>query len=118
MDIKLNTVNQAFFNQKSTVASTTDASEQVTGAQQRQDEQNAQEGISEKLANLTEKLNKQMDVLDTNVRFGFNDKINSMYIKVIEKNTGKEIRQIPSEEAMRLAEHLRDFIGIIFDKES
>lgn len=86
----------------------------------KQDEQNTQtkESLNEKLANIAEKLNKQMDFLDTNVRFGFNDKIDSMYIKVVEKNTGKEIRQIPTEEAMRLAEHLRDIVGMIFDKES
>ncbi|MCW0468370.1 flagella length regulator FlaG, partial [Campylobacter jejuni] len=34
------------------------------------------------------------------------------------KSTGREIRQIPSEEAMRLAEYFRDVIGMIFDKES
>lgn len=37
---------------------------------------------------------------------------------VTEKSTGREIRQIPSEEAMRLAEYFRDVIGMIFDKES
>ncbi|EJO8160769.1 flagellar protein FlaG [Campylobacter jejuni] len=37
---------------------------------------------------------------------------------VSEKSTGREIRQIPSEEAMRLAEYFRDVIGMIFDKES
>ncbi|EAJ2878521.1 flagellar protein FlaG [Campylobacter coli] len=77
-----------------------------------------QEGLSEKLADIAQKLNEQMDSLDTNVRFGYSDKINSMYISVTEKSTGREIRQIPSEEAMRLAEYFRDVIGMIFDKES
>ncbi|EBD1719740.1 flagellar biosynthesis protein FlaG [Campylobacter coli] len=77
-----------------------------------------QEGLSEKLADIAQKLNEQMDSLDTNVRFGYSDKINSMYISVTEKSTGIEIRQIPSEEAMRLAEYFRDVIGMIFDKES
>lgn len=77
-----------------------------------------QRGVSEKLADITKKLNEQMDSLDTNVRFGYSDKIGSMYISVTEKSTGREIRQIPSEEAMRLAEYFRDVIGMIFDKES
>lgn len=77
-----------------------------------------QQGVSEKLADITKKLNEQMDSLDTNVRFGYSDKIGSMYISVTEKSTGREIRQIPSEEAMRLAEYFRDVIGMIFDKES
>ncbi|HDZ4932249.1 FlaG family protein [Campylobacter jejuni] len=77
-----------------------------------------QQGVGEKLADIVKKLNEQMDSLDTNVRFGYSDKIGSMYISVVEKNTGKEIRRIPSEEAMRLAEYFRDAIGMIFDKES
>lgn len=58
-----------------------------------------------------------MDSLDTNVRFGYSDKIGSMYIsvteKVLEGNPSNS-----SEEAMRLAEYFRDVIGMIFDKES
>lgn len=82
------------------------------------EEENQQEGLSEKLADITQKLNEQMDSLDTNVRFGYSDKIGSMYISVTEKSTGREIRRIPSEEAMKLAEYFQDVIGMIFDKES
>ncbi|MBK1964212.1 flagellar biosynthesis protein FlaG [Campylobacter novaezeelandiae] len=77
-----------------------------------------QEGLGEKLSDITKKLNEQMDSLNTNIRFAFNDKIGSMYISVTEKNTGREIRQIPSEEAMRLAEYFRDALGLIYNKES
>lgn len=74
--------------------------------------------ISQRTSETQASLNIQMDSLDTNVRFGYSDKIGSMYISVTEKSTGREIRQIPSEEAMRLAEYFRDVIGMIFDKES
>ncbi|MCZ0772021.1 FlaG family protein [Campylobacter hepaticus] len=77
-----------------------------------------EQDMKERLADIVKRLNEQMESLDTNVRFGYSDKIGSMYISVTEKNTGKEIRKIPSEEAMRLAEYFRDFIGMIFDKES
>ncbi|MFQ6341810.1 FlaG family protein [Campylobacter sp. VTCC 70190] len=82
------------------------------------DDGQKEQGLSEKLADIAKKLNEQMDSLDTNVRFGYSDKIGSMYISVTEKSTGREIRQIPSEEAMRLAEYFKDVIGMIFDKES
>ncbi|MCW1360541.1 FlaG family protein [Campylobacter sp. US33a] len=76
------------------------------------------ESINEQLSKLTEKLNQQAESLGTNIKFGFNDKIHSMYVSVTEKHTGRLIRQIPSEEALKLAEHLQDVIGMIFDKES
>ncbi|EKG0062887.1 flagella length regulator FlaG [Campylobacter jejuni] len=86
---------------------------QTDRSQGQEGDDGQQRGVSEKLADITKKLNEQMDSLDTNVRFGYSDKIGSMYISVTEKSTG-----IPSEEAMRLAEYFRDVIGMIFDKES
>lgn len=75
-----------------------------------------QEQIKENLNNIANELNDQMSTLNTNLEFGFNDKINSMYIDVHEKSTGRLIRKFPTEEAMRLAEHLKEFVGILFDK--
>ena len=57
-----------------------------------------------------------MKSLNSDIKFGYNDKINTMYISVYEQSTGKTIRKIPSEEAMRLAAYSKEVIGIIFDK--
>ena len=72
--------------------------------------------ISAKLTETVGKLNKQMDSLGTNVQFGFNDKINIMFVDVVERSTGKQIRKIPTEEAMLLSEKMQEIIGTIFDK--
>ncbi len=63
-----------------------------------------------------DKLNKDMEALDTNVKIGFNDKINTMFVDVMEKSTGKMIRKIPTEEAMALSEKMREIVGTIFDE--
>ena len=81
----------------------------------REDTQNKQD-ISEKLTKTVSKLNEQMDSLGTNVQFGFNDKIKTMFVDVVERSTGKPIRKIPSEEAMLLTEKMQEIIGTIFDK--
>ena len=75
-----------------------------------------EEEIKEALTKRIESLNQQMDILNTNVKFGFNDKIDAMYVNVMEKHTGKTIRKIPTEEAMSLAEKMKEIVGIIFDK--
>ncbi|NPA74329.1 MAG: flagellar biosynthesis protein FlaG [Epsilonproteobacteria bacterium] len=72
--------------------------------------------IQKNLDNTVKKLNDQMDALSVNIRFGFNDKIDSMYVDVTEKSTGKLIRKIPSEETMKIAEKMKEIIGMIFDK--
>ena len=80
--------------------------------------QNAQDKkeIQQQLNETVKNLNKQMESLDTNISFGFNDKIESMYVSVMERSSGKLIRKIPTEEAMKLSEHFREIIGMIFDK--
>ncbi|EIC9149933.1 flagella length regulator FlaG [Campylobacter jejuni] len=112
MDTALANISQRTSETQASLNIQTDRSQSQGG------DDGQQRGVSEKLADITKKLNEQMDSLDTNVRFGYSDKIGSMYINVTEKSTGREIRQIPSEEAMRLAEYFRDVIGMIFDKES
>ncbi|ARJ57311.1 FlaG family protein [Campylobacter cuniculorum] len=89
---------------------------QTNSNQQREDEQN--KSLNERLNDVVKELNQQMDYLNSNVRFGFSDDINAMYVTVSERNTGKEIRQIPSDEAIKLTKYFRDAIGLIFDKES
>lgn len=75
-----------------------------------------QQDVSKKLDSTVEKLNKQMEALDTNVKFGFNDKINTMFVNVMERSSGKMIRKIPTEEAMKLSEKMQEIIGTIFDE--
>ena len=81
----------------------------------RENKQNEEE-INKELSNTVEQLNQQMNALDTNVKFGFNDKIDSMFVNVMERSTGKMIRKIPTEEAMSLAEKMKEIVGMIFDK--
>lgn len=75
-----------------------------------------EQDISQKLTTIVEKLNSNMRALDTNVMFGYNDKIGTMFVSVIERSTGKMIRKIPTEEAMLLSEKMQEIIGTIFDK--
>lgn len=72
--------------------------------------------IEKDLDKVTKKLNDQMESLKTNIRFAYNDKIDSMYVNVLEQDSGKLIRKVPSDEMMKLTEHFREIIGLIFDK--
>lgn len=73
---------------------------------------------TQQLKELASELNKQMDLLNTNIAFDFSDEIDRLYLRVLEKNTGKLIREFPSEEARALAGYFRNAVGLLFDKES
>lgn len=72
--------------------------------------------VATKLTQTVKDLNKQMELLDTNIKFGFNSDINLMYVDVTDKHTGETIRKIPSDEAMKLSERMKEIVGMIFDK--
>ncbi|MDD3463603.1 MAG: flagellar protein FlaG [Sulfurospirillaceae bacterium] len=82
---------------------------------QKEGQQDKQEMI-DSLNKTVDDLNNQMGALETNVRFGFNDKISTMFVNVMERSTGKMIRKIPTEEAMKLSERMKEIVGMIFDK--
>ena len=67
------------------------------------------------LEELTSKLNKEMEPLNPDIKFSYNDKINDLVVNVIDKNTDKVIRKIPSEEALKIMEKMRELVGALFD---
>ena len=74
--------------------------------------------LARKTREVTDRLNYQMQQLDTNVRFAYNEKLNLMVVQVKDAKTGEEITQLPSKEAIKISEYFRESIGILFDKES
>ena len=69
----------------------------------------------EKLQDLAHKLNKEMEPLNPDITFHFNDKIDNFVINVVDKNTDKVIRKIPSNEALKIMEKMRELVGALFD---
>ncbi len=81
------------------------------------EEQKIQEQ-KQKLNELAQQLNKELNPLNTNVTFGFNEDIEGLFVTVSEKDTNRIIRKIPSDEAMRLMAKMKEVVGIIFDKQA
>jgi flagellar protein FlaG len=74
------------------------------------------EATKEELQRLTEQLNKEMAPLNPDIKFHFNDKVEELVVNVIDKKTDKIIRKIPSDEALRIMEKMRELVGALFDE--
>jgi len=72
--------------------------------------------VKKELEEVTKQLNEEMSALNTTIRFGFNDKIDEMYVSVIDTKSDKVIRKIPSDEAMKLMAKMRELVGMLFDE--
>lgn len=95
---------------------TSPSKQQKVDENENEDKKYNEKEIKKKLQEITEQLNKEMDTLNTTIRFGFNDKVEEMYVSVIDTKDNRVIRQIPSEEAMQLAVKMRELVGMLFDE--
>jgi len=65
---------------------------------------------------ITEEINKNILVFDRRIQFETYKDTNRIYVKVVDAETGKVIREIPPEQMLKLAQNLKEMIGIIFDE--
>jgi len=71
---------------------------------------------SQELRVLAEEMNRHIEPLTTDIRFGFSDEIDGLFVNIIDARTNKIIRQLPSKEALEMSARMRELIGMIFDK--
>ena len=64
------------------------------------------------------KISEASEFLDKKVELRVNEDINRVIITVLEKGSNRVIREIPCEELQNLAAHLKEAIGILFDKKA
>ena len=64
---------------------------------------------------LVKDLNKEIGVLSTDLKFGFNTQAETLEISVINTHTNKVIRRFPTEEAVKLQTAMKEFLGFLFD---
>lgn len=75
-----------------------------------------QEQKTAKPEEVTKEFNNMSDSLNLDVKFAYNEKIDTVYINVTDKNTGRVIQKLPTEEAMKIKESMKDLVGVLFDE--
>ena len=63
-------------------------------------------------------LNEQLAVKKQGLGFSYDKSVKSPVIKVSNLHTGEVVRQIPSEEVLRIAHKLDDLRGILYNQKS
>ena len=78
--------------------------------------QNSEE-IKAKLDQAVNDLNDYMQKMDTNLRFGYNEPLNTLTVSLINAQNGDTIRQYPSEQVIRMRENLQEQIRSLFKEQ-
>jgi len=84
--------------------------------QKHQIDKKSKDEIRKELQKIVEELNREMNPLNIDLKFKFNDKIDELTVMVIDKKTNEVIREFPPKEALRLMEKMRELVGMLFDK--
>jgi len=63
-----------------------------------------------------ESVNQQLGGASEKVTFGYEAKLNRLYVQVTDKSSGEVIREIPSKDFIKHQLAMREMIGLILDK--
>ncbi len=93
------------------------ASDKIKKVKSEQDSQTLEAKLSiADTAKAVEEIQKICDMFDRKLQFRVNKDTNRVIIKVIDSNTEKVIREIPSEAIQKLQERLKEAAGFLFDE--
>jgi flagellar protein FlaG len=70
----------------------------------------------ENLSTAISMLNKQMQSTQRGLGFSYDDSKHTPVIKVTDVNSGEVVRQIPTEEVLKMAHHIDAVKGMLYNK--
>jgi flagellar protein FlaG len=59
-------------------------------------------------------INAQLETMNRSLQFNIDEKSKDIVVKIVDTKTGETIRQIPPDEVLRLREHFKEMVGLIF----
>ena len=72
--------------------------------------------IRERLVEISDLLSKDLESKSKSLKFSVDESTNRMLVTVSDKETGKVIKQIPSERLLKVAHSLAALKGILYDE--
>ena len=73
------------------------------------------EMIRDRLKEISESLNSEMKMRSRDLQFSVDELTNRFLVTVLDKDSGKVIKQIPSDAILKVAHNLEALKGILFD---
>ena len=71
---------------------------------------------AEQLFQLVDELNENIHILNTTVSFFIDENTGNTVIRISDRETDEVLREVPTQEVLKLAAKLAEVIGIIVDK--
>jgi flagellar protein FlaG len=70
----------------------------------------------EEVEKVLDKLNRLMGLIDKRLEFSIHDKSHKVMVKIIDKETGEVINEIPPKKVLDMLSSITDIVGVLVDK--
>ncbi len=70
----------------------------------------------DEVSDVVDRLNNGVRDIHERMSFSYNEKTQRIIVRVLNNDTNEVVREIPSKEAMKLLEHIQDFLGMLVDE--
>lgn len=91
------------------------AQQQASTASNQPEQDNDQQASPGSLNKVVASMSSFVQTVQRNLNFSVDDTSGDVVIKVVDTDSGKLVRQIPSEEALRLSEQLEELRSLMFE---
>lgn len=68
------------------------------------------------LKEVVERLNSAEDFHDRGIRFSVDEETGKVVVRIVDSSTNEVVKQIPSEEILRMARNIDEFLGLYLNK--
>lgn len=89
--------------------------EEIKKKEEERKRKEEEEKRAEYLRELADKLNKRMNSFSEHIKFGINDRADSIVVSIVEQNNEKKIKELSQEDADKLFRRLDYVLGVLFD---
>ena len=73
-------------------------------------------GLKTPLKEVVERLNSAEDFHDRGIRFSVDEETGKVVVRIVDSSTNEVVKQIPSEEILRMARNIDEFLGLYLNK--
>ena len=77
---------------------------------------NAESLSLQEIAEATKVLNNTMDLFKRRLRFNVHEETNRIWVQVVDKDTGKVLKEIPPEKVLDMVAKFEEMIGLLIDE--
>ena len=74
--------------------------------------------LKKQVKETTDSLNEMSSLLKYGIKFAYDDQASEMLVNVIEKDTNRVIRQVPSKEILAMRAKMAEMVGLLVDKKA